>query len=473
MTQVSTIAAPRHRLDAAAGRRTVTGMCLIVLVAVLSGGCRAVQTTVDLPARTVRAVTPGKSDTPVVDPVEVQQAVLRLTDAFATRMILDVEKLRRGRRDADPAEVLQWKIAIGTETSSIASGPNPVANLLDLTVFITVTRMALEDHWQPEVFGNSAGPMLDNCRIAEAEIWQLAGMLLEPEQQEELRQAIEDWRGRNPLPEDVFAARALGFTSRMTPAKTVDAARPGSVFSLLRVDPLAGMDPAVREIAQTRLVAERVLYVAQKMPMLLRWQTELLTLNTTELPAVRQWTTTSAQIAEAVQRFTAVAEKLPAQASAEREAILKALESQERDLTTLLTAGTRMSDSLNTTIATFDALMQRFGVGETNTAPAPETSEQPFRIQDYTATAAQLEVTARQLTELLLAFDRTLGSTNLTQLSAQAAPVMDQAKTGGKEVVDYAFVRGVLLVVVLLVAALIYRFLGSHLTVYRSRTLST
>jgi len=168
-----------------------------------------------------------------------------------------------------------------------------------------------------------------------------------------------------------------------------------------------------------------------------------------------------------------VAEKLPAQASAEREAILKALESQERDLTTFLTAGTRMSDSMNTTIATFDALMQRFGVGDTNTPPAPEPSEQPFRIQDYTATAAQLEATARQLTELLLAFDRTLGSTNLAQLSAQAAPVMQQAQTGGKEVVDYAFARGVLLVAVMVVAGLIYRFLASRLTANRPRTLPT
>ena len=51
-------------------------------------------------------------------------------------------------------------------------------------------------------------------------------------------------------------------------------------------DPLAGLDPAVRELTQTRLFAERALYVAQKMPLLLRWQTELLTINTLNQPAV-------------------------------------------------------------------------------------------------------------------------------------------------------------------------------------------
>jgi hypothetical protein len=55
------------------------------------------------------------------------------------------------------------------------------------------------------------------------------------------------------------------------------------------------------------------------------------------------------------------------------EAIVKDLQSQEKQLTPLvdqvrqtLSAGTQMSTSLNTTIATFDGLMKRFGVGETS-----------------------------------------------------------------------------------------------------------
>ncbi len=118
-----------------------------------------------------------------------------------------------------------------------------------------------------------------------------------------------------------------------------------------------------------------------------------------------------------------------------------------------------MSDSLNTTLTTLDTLMKRFGVGETNAAGPPATNAEPFRIQDYTATAAQLEATARQLTELLVTLDRTLGSSNLLQLSAQVGPMVQQAQTGGKEIVDYAFWKGILLVIIVFMAALIYRFL--------------
>jgi hypothetical protein len=272
------------------------------------------------------------------------------------------------------------------------------------------------------------------------------------------------WHSKNPLPESLVAARALGFASQVAEAGQSAEAEPGSVFSLLMIDPLAGMDPAVREIAQTRMFAERALFLTQKMPMLLRWQTELLSLNATQLPAVQQVVSNSTQIAASVERFAAVAEKLPDQVSAERAEILKALQSQEKDVASLMSSGTQMSDSLNTTLTTFDALMKRFGVGDTNkTSSPPATNAEPFRIQDYTQTAAQLEATARQLTELLVTLDQTIGSTNLLQLSAQVGPVVRQAQTSSREIVDYAFWKAILLVGIVFVAVLLYRFLAIRL----------
>jgi len=422
------------------------------------------QTAVNVPGQTVRAITPGKQDKNIADPVEVQQQLLRFADEYSTRMVIGVDKLRRGTNAPDPAEILKWKIALGTETVSIAAGQNAVANLLDMTVFVTMMRTALEERWQPEVFGESARPMLESSRNGETEIWRLVGTILTPEQQAELRRSIDVWHSQNPLPESVLAVSSLGIASQLAEASKDNAVKPGSVFSLLKVDPLSGLDPAVREIAQTRMFAERALFVTQKMPMLLRWQTELLSINTVEMPAVQQVVSNSTQIAASVDRFAAVAEKLPNQVSTEREEILKALQSQEKDAASLMTAGTQMSDSLNTTLTTFDALMERFGVGETNNAAPPATNSRPFNIQDYTATAAQLAVTAQQLTELLVTLDQTLGSTNLAKLSAQLGPVVQQAQTGGKQIVDYAFWKSILLVAIVLVAMLIYRFLGARLT---------
>jgi hypothetical protein len=439
-------------------------LCLVLLLVASGTGCRLLQSAANVPGQAVQAVTPGSNDKHVADPVEVQQQLLRFADEYSMRMIIGVDNLRRGTNALTPAKALQTKIEIASETWSIAAGPNAVADLLDMTVFVTVTRMALEEYWQPKVFGESARPLLEYSRNAEAEIWGLAGTVLTPEQQAELRRGIATWHSKNPLPEGLVAARALGFASQVADAGDAEEAKPGSVFGLLGVDPLAGMDPAVREIAQTRMFAERALFVTQKMPMLLRWQTELLSINAVELPAVQQMVSNSTQIAASVERFAAVAEKLPGQVGTEREEILKALQAQEKDVASLMSSGTQMSTSLNTTLTTLDALMKRFGVGETNRGGPPPTNAEPFRIQDYTQTAAQLEATARQLTELLVTLDRTLGSSNLATLTAQVGPVVQQAQSSGKEIVNYAFWKGILLVAIVFVAALIYRFLTARLT---------
>jgi hypothetical protein len=395
--------------------------------------------------------------------VEVQDSLLRFADGYSTRMVGGVDNLRRGTKALSRAEVLQLKIAIGSETWSIVSGSNAVAGLIDMTVFVTVMRMTLEDYWQPEVFGKSALPMLAYSRNAEADIWKLAGKVLKPEQQTDLRQAIMAWRQQNPLRESLSALRSLDFASRVEMLGQNEVRRPGNVFSLLNIDPLAGMEPAVREVAQTRMFGERVLFVTQKMPTLLRWQTELLSVNAVEMPAVQQLISNSTQLSVSVERFAYVAEKLPGQLSTEREEIIKALQTQEKDIGSLMEKGTQFSTSLNTTFTTFDALMKRFGVGEPKSEEQPPPNAIPFRIQDYTQSAAQIQATAGQLTEFLGVLDRTMSSSNLAQFSAQVGLVVQQAQAGGKEVVDYAFWKGILLVVIVLVAALIYRFLVARL----------
>ena len=63
--------------------------------------------------------------------------------------------------------------------------------------------------------------------------------------------------------------------------------------------------------------------------------------------------------------------------------------------------------------------------------------------------------------------DRMMSSSNLAQFSVQVGRVVQQAQAGEKEVVDYAFWKGILLVAIVLAAALIYRFLVTRLPLPR------
>ena len=404
----------------------------------------------------------GKGTT---DPVLVQENVLRFADGYLTRVVVGLERLAAGPEGIDRAKVLKWKIGLASETCSIATGPNSYANLLDMVVFVTVTRMTLEEQWQQRAAVASAEPLITSCRNAEAEVWQLAAAILTANQLAELHTAVDSWRAQNQLPEDLLAARALSYTDRIAEADRSGKSKslPSSVFALLRVDPLAGIDPAVREISQTRLLAERALFLTQKMPIIVRWQIELLGLNASDLPAVQQLVANSTRISNTADRFANVAEKLPAQISNERAELLKGLEAQEKELTPLAGEVRQALTALNTAVISTDALMKRFGVGEPRPPGPAKPPGEPFRIQDYTAMAAQLEATARQLNQLVVSLNQTAAPDNLSRLSAQVAPAVQAAQTSGKAVVDYAFWKGVLLVVVILAAALLYRFIVPYL----------
>ena len=128
------------------------------------------------------------------------------------------------------------------------------------------------------------------------------------------------------------------------------------------------------------------------------------------------------------------------------------------------TAATQLSASLNTTLVTFDGVLKRLGLDDTARASSSPTNSEPFRVQDCGQAAVQLEAAARQLTVLLQTFDQTLGANSRAQLAAQLDPVIRQAQTDGKILVDYVFWRGALFVAVVLLAALIYRFLTARLS---------
>ena len=425
----------------------------------------------------------GKPKRPAVDAVEVQQTVLRCANEFSTGMIVAVDKLRRGTNTLDPAESLQWKITLDTETCSIASGPNASAGLLDLTVFVTVTRATVEEHWQPKVFGDSALPMLEACRSAETNLWLTVTKLLTTAQQQELRLAIQNWRQQHPEPESVLAARAVGFTSRLAAASKTDPASPGSVFNLLMLDPLAGMDPAVREIAQTRMFAERALYVTQKMPRLVRWQTELLSLNASRMPAVQQIVTNSTQLTSSVENFARVADQLPKLVNDQREAAINQmfaglatertnlianlaaddlkLRATLTELRQTLAAGNELMKSSDNTIKSLDTFMARFDKG-TNAPAAVATNARPFDILDYATTAKEVTTTIKELNVTISSLDKAM---------PQIQKASETLENTGSRLLNRLFLVGAgliaLLVIGLMVVAAFNRRLGKGTSLVR------
>jgi prefoldin subunit 5 len=269
--------------------------------------------------------------------------------------------------------------------------------------------------------------MLESFRGVETNLWLFAGKVLNLAQQAELRAAIQNWRLQNPQPESVLAAGAVGFASQLAGAINTDPAKPESVFNLLMLDPLSGMDPAVREIAHTRMFAERALYVTQKMPRLVRWQTELLSLNAVRLPAVQQLVANSTQLTSSVESFAQVAGQLPKLVTDQREAaIQQAFDGLARERTNLVAilaadelklrptlvelrqtvdASTELVKASEATVKSLDTLMARFDKG-TNALAATPTNARPFDILDYALTAREFTATIKELNATISSLDK-------------------------------------------------------------------
>jgi hypothetical protein len=424
------------------------GRLVLLLVVCLAPGCRLGKGIAELPGRTAHTVTGSKKkkqDAP--DPVLLQQRLMRFTDDYTGGLVAAMDQWAASTNAPNAIDLHRLRLNTVSSTVSVATGPNPLINLLDMFVMVTLTRAMIEDDWVAGAAGEFARPMLEACRRGETNITKLATAVLKPEQLDELRRAISRWRQEHPTASAAISARALGFVAAMDKVQPATQSGDSSIFGLLMVDPMAGLAPAARELAQSRLFAERALFLLHRMPLLLRWQTELLVLETGQLPIVQELRTNTLRTASALERASQVIQDVPSLIRSEREQLLKALPSQESTLTNVaahlaatLGAGQEMTDSLNTTLQSFGDLQRRMA---REAPPNSGRTNEPFRIQDYTEAVKQVDAAAQRLTQLLGAVDQTLGSTNVAQTGAAS-----------RAFVDYVFRKAVLLIVLVFVLAL-------------------
>ena len=450
--------------------RSLTPLALAMTVA-LSGldGCSLVQTTVDLPFRAVSAVLPGGLETEAVDPVDLQEDMLRFADNFVISTSRAAESLQRDGQPIRRAELLTIKVALASDIYGIASGSNALANLVGLTVLASAARWRVQDYWLPKVYGVSAEPMMQTLEAREHDIWTIAKRVLKPEMQTELREAIKKWRDTagNPTGElEAFATNALvnEVTKGSHAAKT--SSLPSSVFALLDLDPLAGLDPATRELTETRLFAERALFMGQRMPQLIEWQMELLAMRSSSTPQAAGLLTNAAEIAAAGDRLSRTMEQLPQLIVSEREKIMRDLKSEQQGLLTLsqsfattLAQGDRMAGSTQQAMQSFNDVLTQLRTWPTD----PASKSPPFDIKDYATTAHEINLMSQRLTETLQTFQSVISPAQFSQLSVELDRASDIARTRGEAVVDYAFRRLLLLVLasglVVVASRLLYRWL--------------
>lgn len=329
----------------------------------------------------------------------------------------------------------------------------------------TLSRMVVEDTLI-ELDDDLLGPLTAVHRELEQEAWANVATVLAPAQLDELRALITDWRAKNPQ------VRLVGFVHFSEFAQAAGwspetRSAPGSLFGMIGLDPLAGLDPAVQQIEQTRLLAERVIFYMQRVPYLLDLQTERVIAQATLAPEMKRANNSLERASLAMADYARLGAELPDALARERDALIDQLSGellrQETELRGLLTdlqatlaAGSETAVAVDAAVGALDRLMARFPRREPGTGAG---AGRPFDITEYTAAAAEFGGTARQLTELLQVLGRE---------GEPMAAVVTDGIDAGRALVDYLFWRALLLGLLLLAgglaAAVAYRRLASGIT---------
>jgi hypothetical protein len=405
-------------------------------------------------------------------PQQIQVELMAFTDSYTALVSQAADQISDEMPDRRQA-ILNIKIRNIRNAIIIAAGANPVGALLDMTVMVTLQRQLTEEHWVPEVIGEPGEPLLRALQALEREIWELAYRSLDEEAVDALRELIPEIRARFPDQVHVSAIRASDIAEDRS-AMVVEIRGGGSLLGLFQLDPLANLSPASQELAQTRLLAERLFFWIKRAPVMLDWHLEEFMLDAFGQQEVQSLVEASTQLSQASadlsntaaelsewwpeERAAAITQALDGIA-AEREAIVGTFENEEArlrglmgDMKTTAESMTALSSTMTETVETTDRFFAGFR-REPGAPPPPE--RRPFDITEYQASAETLTETLREINTLVGSLDVLLASPAWDDRSTQIQTAAAEGEAGLERLIDRLFVRGLIVVLVLVAASLV------------------
>jgi hypothetical protein len=226
-----------------------------------------------------------------IDIEQVQARIMGFADRYVTSIAGVYEQAvlsaptTEGRVMAQRAKLYAALGAMGN-----AVDPNPVAGMIDMALMVTIRTELSTRPWNREMFGSeSADAIAAMHKEYEAEIWKIVADFLTPAQIAELHDLARRWIVDHPDQHLVTSARLADFSA---PKDEYTNGNGGgvtnvSVFSVVRIDPFEGLQPAVLQFKQSRLLAERAFFYLQHTPLLLSWQADLLFSHMLESPQIK------------------------------------------------------------------------------------------------------------------------------------------------------------------------------------------
>ena len=236
---------------------------LLFAAVFLAVGSVACSTPTQGSARKVNVA--GRGDKAITQ-AELQQDLQR----FTADLMASVSEAGEPLMLAEPktrALAMRRILLYASSALDIATESTPELGLLDMIVFVTLSHHVLERHWVPQVLGEEGRPLAAAFGVAEKNVWKLAAKVMNDEQQGRVRRLIDDWIRENPERVRVEEVRFGDFSLVAGRLSAERAAETGGIFGRV--------EAATRSVDDALLLGERALFLAHRMPFLVRLQARL------------------------------------------------------------------------------------------------------------------------------------------------------------------------------------------------------
>lgn len=328
---------------------------------------------------------------------------------------------------------------------------------------------------------------VDRHTKLEDQAWQITDPILTATQKTELLERIEAFHLTNPELTTFSHLRFADFPSKRA-SSSLKATSSGGIFKSVR--------RMTDQVEQTRMLAERAMYLSTRLPLLGGGFADIWLSRLSSNPAVEEVIGDLHIFVGVSEQLTIAAEQLPQQITAERteaiiqlaeefaaerketvdhvfvniarerQMILDRLVTEEQRLTGVLTELRSTIEAGNQLTLSVDSLAERLNLGAEE--PPGESTEpaKPFDIEDYRQTLVQATTAIQGLDELVGSTHRLVDSDGANKLIPQVATAIDDVGTMGQDMIDRAFSRAILFLVLALVgfvvARLAYRWLETR-----------
>lgn len=305
--------------------RRSTTWALAAIVA-LANSCKVAQGLANAPGRLVGVFSASPEGEPLVDLDRVRNDVLRFADRIVSRV--DTSSHVFANRQDTPEAVergLTWRLNTADRAYQTASQLRPVAALLDLLALCVYESNVHERHWM-ERYGEDDEVMLEVWKSLSDEGLEAVDRLLSPELSGSVKGILARWQENTTEPGELLRKGAPRFEDLV--ADNVAPEESLTLFGALGLDLFDSLEPAAREMARSRELAERAVFLAQRAPRTLAWRVELLTLRMTRQPDVQTVLESATQTSLALERASATIEALPEKLGAEGDALLQRISTE-------------------------------------------------------------------------------------------------------------------------------------------------